>query len=69
MRSCFICRDSDTELYCTVDDYEHFRCSECGLVYVDRIETWERLYRSYNGGWFKSFRRIGGVLSASVHDS
>lgn len=57
MTTCFICKETSSEPYCSVDGQEYFRCPGCDLIYLDRIESWERLYRSYTGGSFKSFRR------------
>jgi 2-polyprenyl-3-methyl-5-hydroxy-6-metoxy-1,4-benzoquinol methylase len=58
MRECFVCNSlKDLKYYCTVDGFDHIRCANCQLIYVESIAESEELYRSYDGGSFKSFRR------------
>jgi SAM-dependent methyltransferase len=56
MRDCFLC-GSKGNLYARVDSHDYLRCQSCGLVYVDFIESVDKLYSSYDGGFWKSLRR------------
>ncbi|MFQ5994987.1 MAG: class I SAM-dependent methyltransferase [Acidiferrobacterales bacterium] len=57
-RNCIVCNDNAyAAKYCVIDHYDYLRCKSCGLIYVDKVERTENLYRSYSGGSFKSFRR------------
>lgn len=57
MRKCPLCKQGNPSEYCTVQNHTYLRCDECGLIYVDTVEPWDKLYRSYDGGFFKSLRR------------
>lgn len=58
MRACFICESvAHVESYHTVDGHDYLRCSQCGLIFIDRLEPTEKLYKSYAGGSAKSWRR------------
>jgi 2-polyprenyl-3-methyl-5-hydroxy-6-metoxy-1,4-benzoquinol methylase len=58
MRPCFICGgDSAVTAYAELARGAYLRCADCGLIYVARIESPERLHRSYTGGSWKSLRR------------
>ncbi|CAN5572610.1 hypothetical protein BH23BAC1_BH23BAC1_11200 [soil metagenome] len=58
MRECFVCDSTkDVSYYCTVEGFDHLRCANCQLIYVESIADSDDLYRSYDGGSFKSFRR------------
>ena len=56
MRDCFLCGSKGAP-YARVDSHDYLRCASCGLVYVDFIEPVDKLYRSYDGGFWKSLRR------------
>jgi SAM-dependent methyltransferase len=56
MRDCFLCGSKGVP-YARVDAHDYLCCESCGLVYVDFIEAVDKLYRSYDGGFFKSLRR------------
>lgn len=55
-RDCFLCGGTG-KVYAKVGSHEYLKCLECGLVYVDKIETADQLYSSYDGGFWKSLRR------------
>jgi len=57
MKQCFICNKSNFQHYCNIDHYKYIQCTDCNLVYVDVIESWDILQHSYDGGFLKSFRR------------
>ena len=58
MRACFICEsNARVEKYHEVSGHDYMRCSQCGLIFVDRVESPEKLYKSYDGGSAKSLRR------------
>jgi SAM-dependent methyltransferase len=58
MRPCFVCESElNVHHHATVDQHDYLRCSRCGLIFVDQIESREKLYRSYNGSNWKSLRR------------
>jgi SAM-dependent methyltransferase len=40
-----------------MDSGDYFRCPGCGLVFVGTVQSGEKLYRSYDGGFWKSLRR------------
>jgi SAM-dependent methyltransferase len=56
MRDCFLC-EGKGGLYARVGSHDYLRCRDCGLVYVDSIEPADKLYGSYDGGFWKSLRR------------
>ncbi len=57
-RECFICESAaNVQPYCEVDGYGYLRCSQCGLIFVDRVEATQKLYHSYDGGAMKAWRR------------
>lgn len=56
MNDCFLC-GSKGGLYANVDSYDYLRCQDCGVIYVDTIEPTDKLYSSYDGGFWKSLRR------------
>lgn len=45
------------KVYAKVDAHDYLKCPDCGLVYVDSVESSANLYRSYDGGFWKSLRR------------
>ncbi len=58
MRSCFICASAALVTnYHAVAGYDYLRCSQCGLIFVDKVESNQKLYKSYHGGALKSWRR------------
>ena len=58
MRDCIICHSaSESHFYCTVDNQDYSICNRCGLVYVDKLLSPDKLYRAYTGNFLKSFRR------------
>jgi len=58
MRACFICEsNAHVEKYHEVSGHDYLHCSQCGLIFVDRIESTEKLYKSYDGGSAKALRR------------
>jgi len=58
MRACFICESkARVQTYHEVGGHDYVRCSQCGLIFVDRVEPTEKLYKSYDGGSAKSLRR------------
>jgi SAM-dependent methyltransferase len=58
MRPCFICETgSNVEHFAKLEQGDYLRCSSCGLIYVDNVEPTTKLYRSYTGGAWKSWRR------------
>lgn len=57
MRKCIICKESQRQHYCDVDNYAYIQCDNCQLLYTDIIENWDKLQHSYDGGFFKSLRR------------
>lgn len=57
-RDCVVCQSArHAERYCQINDYDYLRCSQCGLIYVDRLERTENIYKAYSGGNLKSLRR------------
>ena len=57
-RACIVCEtNAHTNYYCTVDEAEYVRCGQCGLMYVDKPEHHEDLYKAYTGGFWKELRR------------
>ncbi|MFC1747699.1 class I SAM-dependent methyltransferase [Pseudomonadota bacterium] len=57
-RDCVVCEtNSHTQHYCEVDGYEYVECGQCGLVYIDKLEKTENIYKAYSGGGLKSLRR------------
>lgn len=57
-RACVVCETSaHTQHYCTVDQADYVKCNQCGLVYVDKPEQAEHLYKAYSGGFWKELRR------------
>jgi SAM-dependent methyltransferase len=56
MRDCFLCGGKGDSC-ARVDSHDYLRCPDCGLVYVDSIEPADKLYSSYDGGFWKSLRR------------
>ncbi len=57
MQQCFICNKSNFQFYCNVNHKKYIQCTDCNLIFVDVIESWDVLQHSYNGGFFKSLRR------------
>ncbi len=58
MRECFICKtDQYVQYYCTVDNSDYLRCTNCQLIYLDKIAPTQELYKAYDGGPWKSLRR------------
>jgi SAM-dependent methyltransferase len=58
MRRCFICESgTNVEPYVTLSQGEYLRCSRCGLIFVDNIQTTAKLYHAYDGGTWKAWRR------------
>lgn len=58
MRGCFICKtDQYVKYYCTVDNSDYLECTNCNLIYLDKIAPTQELYKAYDGGTWKSFRR------------
>jgi SAM-dependent methyltransferase len=58
MRACFICEsEAGVQPHLRVGSHDYLRCPRCGLYFVDEIEPAEKLYRSYDGGFWKSLRR------------
>lgn len=56
MRDCFLCGGKGS-FYARVESHDYLRCGGCGLIHVDSVEPAEKLYRSYDGGFWKSLRR------------
>lgn len=57
-RDCVVCQTNKHAVhYCRIDGYDYLRCEQCGLIYVDRLEKTENIYRAYSGGGLKSLRR------------
>lgn len=57
-RDCVVCQTNKHAVhYCLIDGYDYLRCEQCGLIYVDRLEKTENIYRAYSGGGLKSLRR------------
>jgi SAM-dependent methyltransferase len=58
MRECIICESANkTRSFGAVEGFELLKCDACGLVYVDKVAEWGKLYQSYSGGFWKSWRR------------
>lgn len=53
-----VCETSvHTGHYCELDGYDYLRCERCSLIYIDRVEKTEAIYKAYNGSALKSLRR------------
>lgn len=57
-RECVVCQtNAHAESHCQIDGYDYLRCNQCGLVYIDKLEKTENIYKAYSGGGLKSLRR------------
>ncbi len=57
-RACVVCETSQfAEEYCRLDGQDYLCCSQCGLIYIDRLLKPEELYKAYSGNVIKSLRR------------
>jgi len=57
MKQCFVCNKNNFQHYCTINHHKYIQCTNCKLVFIDIIEEWNVLKRSYDGGFLKSSRR------------
>jgi 2-polyprenyl-3-methyl-5-hydroxy-6-metoxy-1,4-benzoquinol methylase len=57
IKSCLICSSKKNKHYADSGIHEYIQCAQCGLVYLKRMPSKEDIYKAYNGGFFKSFRR------------
>ncbi len=51
--SCLACKSNNKKLYCVVDSYELYTCSECSLISVSNMPSDEELNDFYNN-YFKT---------------
>ena len=57
-RACVVCETNEyANSYCQLAGQDYLSCSQCGLIYVDRLLQPEELYKAYSGNFLKSFRR------------
>lgn len=57
IRECYVCGSQDITHYASFDIHQYIQCSQCGLVYLEKMPSESDIYKAYSGGWFKSFRR------------
>ena len=57
--NCPLCKSSRTSAVPGADKskFNYKSCTNCGLIYVPNIASKKKLYKSYDGGLLKSFRR------------
>lgn len=48
-KNCIICDNDKSELWGTKGKYSAVRCSNCGLVWIDPLPSYDELERFYNG--------------------
>ena len=57
-RACVVCVTNQyAEDYCHLEGQAYLHCSNCGLIFIDRLLNAEDLYKAYSGSFLKSLRR------------